>query len=245
MSRVVAIVQARMSSTRLPGKVLMDIGGMSMLARSVRRLSRAKSLSEVVVATTIEKSDDPIVEQCEINGWKCFRGSQEDVLDRYHSAATLFKADSVVRITSDCPMIDPGMVDAVLDEYFKWGGDVDYLSNMIPRRTYPRGLDTEVFTFDALDLAWKQDTDPSLREHVTQYILRHPDTFRIRGIMNDIDYSSMRWTVDTPEDLRFVRTVLENFQNDQFTWKEIVEFLQARPEILEINKEIRQKALPS
>jgi spore coat polysaccharide biosynthesis protein SpsF len=245
MSRVVAIVQARMSSTRLPGKVLMDIAGMSMLARSVRRLSRAKSLSEVVVATTIEKSDDPIVEQCEINGWKCFRGSQEDVLDRYHSAATLFKADSVVRITSDCPMIDPGLVDAVLDEFFKWEGDVDYLSNMIPRRTYPRGLDTEVFTFDALDLAWKQDTDPSLREHVTQYILRHPDTFRIRGIMNDIDYSSMRWTVDTPEDLRFVRTVLENFQNDQFTWKEIVEFLQARPEILEINEEIRQKVLPS
>jgi spore coat polysaccharide biosynthesis protein SpsF len=142
-------------------------------------------------------------------------------------------------------MIDPGLVDAVLDEFFKWEGDVDYLSNMIPRRTYPRGLDTEVFTFDALDLAWKQDTDPSLREHVTQYILRHPEIFRIRGIMNDIDYSSMRWTVDTPEDLRFARTVLENFQNDQFTWKEIVEFLQARPEILEINKEIRQKALPS
>jgi len=245
MSRVVAIIQARMSSTRLPGKVLMDIAGMPMLARSVRRLSRAKSLSEVVVATTIEKSDDPIVEQCEINGWKYFRGSQEDVLDRYHSAAALFKADSVVRITSDCPLIDPGVVDAVLDEYFKWEGDVDYLSNMIPRRTYPRGLDTEVFTFDALDLAWKQDTDPSLREHVTQYILRHPEIFRIRGIMNDIDYSSMRWTVDTPEDLRFVRTVLENFQNDQFTWKEIVEFLQARPELLEINKEIRQKALPS
>jgi spore coat polysaccharide biosynthesis protein SpsF len=245
MSRVVAIVQARMSSTRLPGKVLMDIAGMSMLARSVRRLSRAKSLSEVVVATTIEKSDDPIVEQCEINGWKYFRGSQEDVLDRYHSAATSFRADSVVRITSDCPMIDPGMVDAVLDEYFKWEGDVDYLSNMIPRRTYPRGLDTEVFTFDALDLAWKQDTNPSWKEHVTQYILHHPEIFRIRGIMNDIDYSSMRWTVDTPEDLRFARTVLENFQNDQFTWKEIVEFLQARPEILEINKEIRQKALPS
>ncbi|MCX6658434.1 MAG: glycosyltransferase family protein [Euryarchaeota archaeon] len=245
MSRVVAIVQARMSSTRLPGKVLMDIAGMSMLARSVRRLSRAKSLSEVVVATTIEKSDDPIVEQCEINGWKYFRGSREDVLDRYHSTATSFRADGVVRITSDCPMIDPGMVDAVLDEFFKWEGDVDYLSNMIPRRTYPRGLDTEVFTFDALDLAWKQDTNPSWREHVTQYILRHPEIFRIRGIMNDIDYSSMRWTVDTPEDLRFARTVLENFQNDQFTWKEIVEFLQARPDILEINKEIRQKALPS
>jgi len=244
MSRVVAIVQARMSSTRLPGKVLMDIAGMSMLVRSVRRLSRAKSLSEVVVATTIDKSDDPIVEQCKINGWNYFRGSLKDVLDRYHSAATFFRADSVVRITSDCPMIDPGIVDAVLDEYFKWRGKVDYLSNMIPRRTYPRGLDTEVFTFDALDLAWKQDTNPSLREHVTQYILRHPEIFRIRGIINDIDYSSMRWTVDTPEDLRFARAVLENFQNDQFTWKEIVEFLQAHPEILEINKEIRQKALP-
>lgn len=245
MSRVVAIVQARMSSTRLPGKVLMDIAGMSMLARGVRRLLRAKSLSEVVVATTIEKSDDPIVEQCKMNGWKYFRGSQEDVLDRYHSAAVLFKADSVVRITSDCPMIDPGMVDAVVDEYFKWKGEVDYLSNMIPRRTYPRGLDTEVFTFEALDLAWKQDIDPSLREHVTQYILRHPEVFRIRGIMNDIDYSSMRWTVDTPEDLRFVRAVLENFQNDQFTWKEVVGFLQTSPETLDINKEIRQKALPS
>jgi len=245
MRRVVAIVQARMSSTRLPGKVLMDIAGISMLARSVRRLSRAKSLSEIVVATTIEKSDNPIVKECERNGWKYFRGSLEDVLDRYHSAATFFRADSVVRITSDCPMIDPGLVDAVLDEYFKWEGDVDYLSNMFPRRTYPRGLDTEVFTFDALDLAWKQDTNPALREHVTQYILRHPDIFRIRGIINDIDYSSMRWTVDTPDDLRFVRTVFENFQKDQFTWKEIVEFLQAHPEILEINKEIRQKNLPS
>ncbi len=244
MSGVVAIVQARMSSTRLPGKVLMDIAGMSMLARSVRRLSRAKSISEVVVATTIEKADYPIVKECEINGWKYFRGSQEDVLDRYHSAASMFGADIVVRITSDCPLIDPGMVDAVLDEYFRWEGDVDYLSNMTPRRTYPRGLDTEVFTFGALDLAWKQDSDPSLREHVTQYILRHPEIFRIRGIMNDIDYSSMRWTVDTPEDLRFVRAVLENFPNDHFSWKEVVGFLQAHPEILDINREIRQKALP-
>lgn len=244
MSRAVAIVQARMSSTRLPGKVLMDIAGVSMLARSVRRLSRAKSLSEVVVATTTEKSDDPIVEQCETNGWRYFRGRQEDVLDRYHSAALFFKAESVVRITSDCPMIDPGVVDEVVKEYISWGGDVDYLSNMIPRRTYPRGLDTEVFTFDALDLAWRQDTNPSLREHVTQYILRHPEIFRIRGIMNDVDYSSMRWTVDTPEDLRFVRAILQNFQNDQFTWKEIVEFLQSHPEMLEINRDIRQKALP-
>jgi spore coat polysaccharide biosynthesis protein SpsF len=244
MSRVVAIVQARMSSTRLPGKVLMDIAGMSMLGRTIRRVSRARLVTQVVVATTTEESDNPLIKHCETNGWKYFRGSQEDVLDRYHSAALAFNADTIVRITSDCPLIDPIIVDAVLEEYFRLEDEVDYLSNMLPRRTYPRGLDTEAFAFSALELAWKQDTDPSLREHVTQYIVRHPEIFRIRGIMNDIDYSAMRWTVDTAEDLRFVRTVYENFQDDKFTWKELVGFLEAHPEITDINKVVKQKSLP-
>lgn len=245
MSRVVAIVQARMGSTRLPGKVLMDIAGMSMLARCIGRLSRARQLSEVIVATTVERSDDPIVEQCTANRWRFFRGSQYDVLDRYYQAAHSFGADIVVRVTSDCPLIDPAIVDEVIREYYRWEGEVDYLSNTVPRRTYPRGMDTEVFNFDALKLAWREDTNPALREHVTQYILRHPEVFRIKGIMSSVDYSSMRWTVDTQEDLNFVRKVFLNFKDSDFGWMEIVELLHAHPELQEINRDSRQKTLPS
>nr|NIN65969.1 acylneuraminate cytidylyltransferase [Anaerolineae bacterium]NIN96152.1 acylneuraminate cytidylyltransferase [Anaerolineae bacterium] len=161
----VAIVQARVGSTRLPGKVLKDLVGLPLLARVVRRTARASRPDEVVVAIPEASTDDSLARLCHAYGWPCFRGSEDDVLDRYYRAATEYGAESVVRITSDCPLVDPGIVDQVVDLFLQ--GEWDYVSNTLAPRTYPRGLDVEVFTFDALRLAWKEDSNPAWREHVT------------------------------------------------------------------------------
>ena len=151
--KLIAIVQARMGSTRLPGKVLKDIHGRTMLARVVRRVGRSKLIDEVVVATTTEPDDKVIVEECELLGVSCFRGSEQDVLDRYYSTAKAFFADSIVRITSDCPLIDPDIIDKVIQAYLKEGPD--YAGNSLVC-TYPRGLDVEVFSMQALEKAWRE-----------------------------------------------------------------------------------------
>jgi spore coat polysaccharide biosynthesis protein SpsF (cytidylyltransferase family) len=163
--RTVAIIQARMGSTRLPGKVLMDLAGEPMLVRVVNRVRRAERLDEVVVATTASPSDDPIFEGCRQRGWAVERGSEKDVLDRYYRAARAHHADVVVRITADCPFVDAGLIDQVVGAFL--GGGYDYVSNVLEPRTYPRGLDVEVFRFSALEKAWQEDRDPSWREHVT------------------------------------------------------------------------------
>ena len=239
--KIVAIIQARMGSTRLPGKVMMDLAGEFMLGRVVDRLRRASSLHEVVVATTTNSDDDHIVALCGERGWPVCRGSEDDVLDRYYHAAVAHSADAVVRITSDCPLIDPGVIDKVVQEFLSAYPDIDYVSNCI-QRTFPRGLDTEVISFNALDQAWREDSDPSHREHVTQYIIRNPGRFRIRGVENEVDYSHMRWTVDTPEDLAFVRKIYEHFGNDDFSWSDVLTLLERHPEWLEINRNVQQKA---
>src|SRR5262249_12160461 len=171
--RTVAIVQARMGSSRLPGKVLQDLGGEPMLARVLSRLGRSRTLDEVVVATTTEPADDILERFCQERGRPCFRGSEHDVLDRYYKAATAERAAVVVRITSDCPLIEPAIVDRVVAEFQERQPGIDYASNVLPRRTYPRGLDTEVMSFAALDRAWHEDHVPASREHVTPYIYRH------------------------------------------------------------------------
>ncbi|MDD1665167.1 MAG: glycosyltransferase family protein, partial [Methanomicrobiales archaeon] len=187
MTGVAAIIQARTGSTRLPGKVLMDIAGEPMLARVMERAGRAKTLDEILVATTTESADDGIVSLCEEREWECFRGSEADVLDRYYQAAHAYHADHIVRITSDCPLIDPGVVDRVVSEFLERQPGVDYACNFLPRRTYPRGLDTEVMTFHALERSWREDGNPAHREHVTQYILRHPDLFQTHGVVHETD----------------------------------------------------------
>jgi spore coat polysaccharide biosynthesis protein SpsF len=240
--KIVAIVQARMGSTRLPGKVLMDLLGEPVLVRDINRLRRSELLDEIVIATTTQSSDDPIASLCEERGWLYFRGDENDVLDRYYQAGLASHADVIVRITSDCPLIEPKIVDRVIRRFLD-SSDIDYASNTLPPRSFPRGLDTEVMTFSALERAWTEDKDPKLREHVTPYIYRNPETFRIHGVVNDTDLSSHRWTLDTPEDLAFIRTVYEYFGNDHFTWLDLIEYLDTHPEVVSINSDIRQKAI--
>lgn len=243
--KIVAITQARMGSTRLPGKVLCDIIGEPMLVHHVNRVRRAKMIDDIVVATTTKEADNMIEALCIQKNWLCFRGSEEDVLDRYYKAAIVNDADAVVRITSDCPLIDPDVVDKTIQEFMKLQPNIDYVSNGFPVCTFPRGLDTEVMSFNALKNAWLQDNNSLWREHVTPYIIYNPQHFRLHGIINDPDLSNMRWTVDTPEDLTFVRCIFEHFGHDNFTWKEVLSVLDRNPKWLEINRHVKQKTVPS
>jgi spore coat polysaccharide biosynthesis protein SpsF len=241
--KVVAIIQARVGSTRLPGKVLLDLAGQPMLVRGTNRTRRALTLNKVVVATTVQPADDAIARLCSERGWPCFRGSEDDVLDRYYQAALGYRAEAVVRITADCPLIEPEVIDRVVQEFLKLQPRVDYVCNMLPRRTFPRGLDTEVMRFDTLDRAWHEDRDPASREHVTPHIWRNPELFHVHGVSNEEDYSHLRWTVDTIEDLAFMRRIYNHFGHDRFSWREVLAVLEEHPEWLEINRNVQQKAI--
>lgn len=240
--KTTAIIQARMGSTRLPGKVLLDLGGEPMLARAVNRSRCAVTLDEVVVATTTKARDDAIIDLCESRGWPYFRGSEDDVLDRYYQAARQYHADVIVRITSDCPIIEPEIIDLVVQELLQ-ENSTDYASNTLPPRNFPRGLDVEAMGFETLERAWREDENPAWREHVTPYIYRHPEQFVLRTITNEQDYSHLRWTVDTPADLAFVRRIYDHFGHDHFSWREVVALLEEHPEWLEINQDVAQKTV--
>jgi len=230
--KTVALIQARMTSSRLPGKVLQDIAGCPMLLRVVERAQQAKAIDLVAVITSTHESDDAIEQCCKENGIEVFRGNLDDVLDRYYQAAIHFHADAIVRITADCPLLDPAISDLVV-ETFK-NGDYDYVSNTI-ECTYPDGLDTEVFRFDALKRAWQSASLKSEREHVTAYIYKHPELFRLGMVRHFEDYSALRWTVDTPTDLDFVRAVYANFDGMHFGMTEILQFMKEHPEASAIN----------
>lgn len=237
----VAVVQARMGSTRLPGKVLMDLAGEPLLARTVERTRRAATLDEVVVATTTAPADDTLVDFCAARGWPCERGDEHDLLDRYYHAARAHGAEVVVRITADCPFMDPSLIDRVVGAFFD-GQPVDYASNTkVPPSTYPPGMDVEVMWFDALARAWREDGDPAWREHVTPYIYRHPEAFRLLRVPGEVDLSAQRWTVDTPEDLAFCERIYRHFGHDRFTTADVHAALVAHPEWLAINRHVEQK----
>ncbi|MGI6417958.1 MAG: cytidylyltransferase domain-containing protein [Thermoguttaceae bacterium] len=239
--RVVAIIQARMGSTRLPGKVLEDLGGRTMLSRVVRRTRRSTALGEVVVATSTSVQDDPIVAECRRLGVECFRGSEADVLDRYFGAAEAYRAETVVRVTSDCPLIDWGVIDRVVGAFQQ--RQPDYASNTLVR-TYPRGLDTEVMTLEALARAWCEAREPYQRVHVTPYLYQHPELFRLLPVTGEQDASEGRWTVDTPEDLEFVRAVYERFgETDRFSWRDAWTLVAREPELAKINARVEHKRL--
>jgi spore coat polysaccharide biosynthesis protein SpsF len=239
--KVVAIIQARMGSTRLPGKVLMDLGGETVLARVLGRLRRAIMIEEIVVAITDSAADDAIIRECERLEASCFRGSEDDVLDRYYEAARMFAAEVVVRITSDCPVIDPDLVDETIGAFQVQCGD--YCSNSFPR-TYPRGLDTEVFTMNALEQAWRHAHQPYEREHVTPYFYEHPELFRLVSHQGQIDYSQYRWTLDTEEDRELLREIYARFDNkDDFSWREVIQLMEREPELAELNSHVIQKTL--
>jgi spore coat polysaccharide biosynthesis protein SpsF len=231
--RSTAIIQARMSSTRLPGKVMLDVAGKPLLQRVIGRAQRAQKLDQVIIATSEHEADEVIARFCRDIEVPCFRGSEDDVLDRYYRAAKHFKAESVVRLTADCPLLDPAVIDMVVDRFHE--GGYDYLSNSL-ECTYPDGLDTEVFTMSTLDRAWREARLKSEREHVTAYIYKHPEIFRVGSVKNEsADYSAMRWTVDEPQDLEFVRAIYTHFDGCPPGLNGIVEWLEQHPELADIN----------
>lgn len=277
--RIIAIIQARRASTRLPDKVLLDIAGQPMLARVVERTRLAKTLDGVVVATTIDPADEAIVELCRQRGYPCYRGSMFDVLDRYYQAACHFAAEVIVRITADCPVIDPEVIDKTVSEFMGmaardtqqsdgwtdvpasgtmtregtstqmpsagWAPAYDFAANRLPPpwgRTYPIGLDTEVCTFAALETAWREANLPHQREHVMPFFYEHPERFRIHLVNHEVDYGSLRWTVDTPEDLELLRQIYARFGGrSDFSWLEVLALLEQEPELARINAGVQPK----
>jgi spore coat polysaccharide biosynthesis protein SpsF len=232
-----------MGSTRLPGKALTFIGVRPMLDWVVKRSARATLIDSVTVATTVDARDDSIAAFCNESGYPVFRGSEEDVLDRFWKATEASRAGAIVRITSDCPLIDPEVIDLTVAGFLSNGGDVDYASNTLEPRTYPRGLDVEVFSRAALERAWREDLKPESREHVTPYMYRTTGLFRTLRVAASVDHSDHRWTVDTPEDLAFVRAIYDKFPDGEFGYREVITFLSSHPEIRLLNAGIRQKTI--
>lgn len=232
---MVTVLQARYSSQRLPGKVLMPLFGQPMLLRQIERVRKSKHIGTLIVATTTRSDDDVIEALCAREGISCYRGAINDVLDRVYRAVEPFRPGTVVRLTGDCPLTDASVIDGCI-EFFR-GGEFDYVTNAL-QATFPDGLDVEVMTFASLRQAWHEAKLPSEREHVTPYINTRPERFRIGHYVNDRDFSVMRWTVDEPEDLEFVRAVYEELypQNPAFAMPEILALLDARPELVALNK---------
>ena len=208
--KTVAIIQARMNSSRLPGKILEDIAGKPLLHRVIERAQAAGVFDEVILATSQEESDDPVAAYCRNHGISYYRGNLNDVLDRYCQAALQAKADIVTRLTGDCPLLDPEVIRAAVTMFRN--GNFDYVSNAI-ERTYPDGLDTEVFSFAALETAQNEARLPSEREHVTPFIHKHPDRFRLGHLTQEKDLSALRWTVDEQCDLDLVRAIYDRLGN--------------------------------
>jgi spore coat polysaccharide biosynthesis protein SpsF len=239
--RIVAIVQARMSSTRLPGKTLMPLGGRTVLANVIARVQAASRIDAGVVATTTEAIDDPIVAEAARLGVPVFRGSRDDVLSRYLGAAAAYRADVVVRVTADCPLIDPTVIDRVVQALLEYGSP--YASNSIVR-SYPRGLDVEAFTLGALKEAAAEADNPEDREHVTLFFHRHPERYARTSVVSDEDTSSYRWTLDTEDDLRFLQEFFAAVGNGPgriASFRELLDCARAHPEIAAINAGVRQK----
>lgn len=266
--KTVAIIQARMGSSRLPGKVLLDIAGKPMIQRVIERARRAQSLDTVIVATTIDASDNPIAAFAISMGVACTRGNLHDVLDRYYHAARTHNADIVVRITADCPAIDPALVDLTIQTLLD--GGYDFVANRLPppfQRTFPIGLDVEVCTFAALQRAWQEADQPFQREHVMPYLYEglslhpvknpmlkkehcsldngvSPRGFKVALLNHAPDYGSLRWTVDTSEDLELMRRIFGILEDkNDFTWYDLLAIIQKHPELVKINAQVRHKSM--
>ena len=247
------VIQARMGSTRLPGKVLADLAGQTMLARVVERVRRARLAGRVVVATSTAAEDTPICRQCDRLAVDHFRGDPTDVLDRFQQAAIAFQAERIVRITSDCPLIDAEVFDRVVGAFLEHA--VDYASNVV-QRTYPRGLDTEVMTAEALATAWREAREPYQRAHVTPFLYQHPARFRLLDVLAERDLDNFgpgdyerlnqwRWTVDTAADLAFVAAVYQRLGQDGvvFSWRDVCRLLRRHPHLADLNRHVRHKGL--
>jgi spore coat polysaccharide biosynthesis protein SpsF len=246
-----------MGSSRLPGKVLLDLAGEPMLRRVVERTRRAKTIHRVVIAITIEPADDPLADYCERQAYPVYRGSLHDVLDRYYQAARWSGAETIVRITADCPLIDPEVIDRTVEafrgaplphlECLNPGlpGGYMFCANRLPPpwgRTYPIGLDTEVCAFHDLETVWKEAQLPHQREHVMPYFYDHQERFKILLVHHEKDLGALRLTVDTAEDLELLRQVYARFASrDDFSWLEVLSLLESEPALLAINAQVQHK----
>lgn len=234
--KVVVIIQARTGSTRLSNKVMHEIKGKTVLEHVISRMQKCKNVDEVIVATTVEKNDLAIVKLCAEKGVRVYCGSENDVLDRYYQAAKLFGADHIVRITADCPMHDYHIVERVIKEHLE--RKADYTSNTL-EETFPDGLDTEVCRFKVLEKAWKEARLSSDREHVTQYIRRCENILK-HSIVSEINYKEERWTLDTPEDEKFIKEIFDRLYDEEpfFCMEQVLEVEQNNPQLKKINQNI-------
>lgn len=237
------IIQARMGSTRLPGKVLRPVCGRPLLQWQLERLHRTRNVDRIIVATTVEPLDDAVVALCERLGVDCFRGSEQDVLDRYVQCAHTFHLDTVVRITADCPLADPQLIDRAV-RAFRDSGSYDYVSNTLVR-TYPRGLDTEVMSRQVLETAAAEAREPAEREHVTLFIYSRPDRFRLHSMTAQADHSRYRWTVDTLDDFRLMVRMLTALEPSwpNVTYEDCLRLMQLHPEWPLLNRDVEQKPI--
>ena len=236
----IAIIQARLGSSRLPGKVFLKLEGVTVLEHVVNRVKKSSLISGIFVATTISESDIALVKFCSEKNFRIFCGSENDVLDRFYQLAKLIKPDNIIRITSDCPMIDPTVIGQVIYKHIE--SKSDYTTNTMPRETFPDGEDVEVFTFAALEKAWNEAKLLSEREHVTPYIRNHPELFKMTGIEYKEDLSGKRWTLDNSEDYEFISRVYNKLysRNKYFGMSDIIEFLKKNPDLEKINIHIKR-----
>lgn len=234
---ILAILQARISSSRLPGKVLKEVDGKPILSYEIDRIKQAKKIDKLVLATSVNTEDDPLEQLAISCGIECYRGDLHNVLKRYYDCAVHYQADTIVRLTGDCPIIDPTIIDEVITLYEK--EKADYASNTL-RRTYPDGLDVEVFRFEALERAFQNAQTESDKEHVTKYIYTHPEDFRLFGLTNDIDYSYIRWTLDNINDFYFFKHFYERHRSINFSWKVALSITKsANKYLIESNQTLR------
>lgn len=230
------IIQARMGSSRLPGKTLMELENKkTTLDFVIEQLSFSKLINRVVIATTSLDKDNVIEQKARSLGINCFRGSETDVLDRYYRCAKEFEMKTIVRITADCPIIDPIIVDKVIEQF--QSGDYDYAANII-FRTYPVGTDTEIFSFNSLERCWNEAKQPSEREHVTPFMRNKNSNFKIENIQNDQDLSHLRWTLDLKEDLILIREIVSKIKNRPILTSDVLDLFSKEPRLISINEHL-------
>ena len=242
--KILAIIQARMGSTRLPGKIMKEVNGKPLLLYQLERVKKSKLIDKIVIATTTTKKDDLIINFCEQYNVDCYRGSEEDVLARYYEASQQFGGEVIVRLTSDCPIIDPSIIDKTIKYYIDNLPYYDYVSNTI-ERTYPRGMDVEVFSIKALRKAFLESKLKADREHVTAYMYSNAYKFNIGSVSNNLDLSKHRWTVDTIEDFKLIETILHNLniENRMFKMEDVINLLDNNPDWFKLNAHIEQKKI--
>jgi spore coat polysaccharide biosynthesis protein SpsF len=234
VKNIVTIIQARMGSTRLPGKTMKNLCGKPLLWYSYSRASQSIRTANTVIATTVSPLDDAIIGWCAAQNIPFFRGSEEDVLERYYQCAKENEASIIVRLTADNPFCDPKVIDSLIDGFLK--DSADYVSNRIKTRTWPYGLDAEVFSYKALEFAFIEAREPYEREHVTPFIYRNPSLFKLREVPLEQDLSAFRLSVDYQEDFKLCEILIEQYKADRLDWREIIAILQSNPELAGINR---------